>query len=166
MKTRNILASAAGASLVLAAFAIASSPVAAKNANLSGNNGCGPQVRNFNTLHIAHNEISGHNIQINMGAKNNSCQSGNAAITDVSGGANVDLHISEPKGAKEPAHIHRGGCANPGAVFKPLSDVVNGKSHTFIKGLTVAQIKKGKYSIVVHDQHNMSKYVACGDLSM
>lgn len=166
MKTRNILASAAGAGLVLAVLAIASSPVAAKNANVSGNNGCGTQIRNFNALHIAHNEISGHSIHINMGAKKNSCQSGNAAITDVKGGANVDVHISEPKGAKEPAHIHKGGCSNPGAVFEPLSDVVNGTSHTHVNGLTVAKIKSGKYSIVVHDQHNMKKYVACGDLVM
>jgi hypothetical protein len=102
-----------------------------------------------------------------MGQQNNSGQAGNASVTDVKGGVDVAIHLkSEPKGASEPAHIHRGTCTklNP-SPWKPLNPVVNGQSMTRLDGVTVAQIKKGKYAINVHKSANdLKTYVSCGDL--
>jgi hypothetical protein len=136
----------------------------------SNNNGSAGQVQQVNPAHVAHNEMSGHNMQINMGAQNKSGQAGSAGVVDAKGGG-VDVTIKlqkEPKGASEPAHIHPGTCAklNP-APFKPLTPVVNGKSFTHVPGITVAQLKKGKYAINVHKSANdLKTYVSCGDLTL
>jgi hypothetical protein len=130
----------------------------------------GPQqVRQLNPMHVAHNAIAGHSLQINMGQQSHSGQTGNASVTDVKGGANVAIHLkSEPKGASEPAHIHKGTCAHlDPAPWKPLHPVVNGQSMTYVAGLTVAELKKGKYAINVHKSANdLKTYVSCGDLTL
>ena len=112
---------------------------AGNNPKSNGNAGS-QQVKQMNPLHVAHNAIAGHSLQINMGQQNNSGQAGNASVVDVKGGANVAVHIkSEPKGASEPAHIHKGSCAKLDPVpWKPLNPVVNGTSMTHIAGLSVA----------------------------
>jgi hypothetical protein len=133
-------------------------------------NGSAGQVQQVNPAHVAHNEMSGHSLQINMGAQNQSGQAGSAGVADAKGGG-VDVTIKlqkEPKGASEPAHIHPGTCTklNP-APFKPLNPVVNGKSFTHVAGVTVAQLKKGKYAINVHKSANdLKTYVSCGDLTL
>jgi hypothetical protein len=140
---------------------------AGNNPGQNGGNKGSQQVKQMNPLHVAHNEIAGHSLQINMGQQNNSGQAGNASVTDVKGGVDVAIHLkSEPKGASEPAHIHRGTCTklNP-SPWKPLNPVVNGQSMTRLDGVTVAQIKKGKYAINVHKSANdLKTYVSCGDL--
>jgi hypothetical protein len=140
---------------------------AGNNAGTGGGNKGSQQVKQMNPLHVAHNEMAGHSLQINMGQQNNSGQAGNASVTDAKGGANVTINLEkEPKGASEPAHIHQGTCAKlDPAPWKPLTSVVDGKSFTHIPGLTVAQIKKGKYAINVHKSANdLKTYVSCGDL--
>lgn len=127
------------------------------------------QVKQLNPLHVAHNEIAGHSLQINMGQQSNSGQAGNASVTDVKGGVNVAIHIkSEPKGASEPAHIHKGTCKKlDPAPWKPLNPVVNGNSMTHVVGVTVADLKKGKYAINVHKSPtDLKTYVSCGDLTL
>jgi hypothetical protein len=137
--------------------------------NQGGGNGNAGQVKQVNPLHVAHNAMAGHSLQINMGAQNNSGETGNASVTDVKGGANVTINVkSEPKGLSQPAHIHQGTCAklNP-APWKPLTSVVDGKSFTHVPGLTVAELKKGKYAINVHKSANdLKTYVSCGDLTV
>ncbi|HKU68370.1 MAG TPA: hypothetical protein VJP85_11395 [Candidatus Baltobacteraceae bacterium] len=141
----------------------------AGNNEYGGGNKGSQQVKQLNPLHVAHNAIAGHSLQINMGQQNNSGEAGNAGVTDVKGGANVTINISsEPKGASQPAHIHRGTCAKLDPVpWKALTAVVNGKSFTHIAGLTVADLKKGKYAINVHKSANdLKTYVSCGDLAL
>src|SRR5579884_2387685 len=142
---------------------------AGNNAGTNGGNKGSQQVKQMNPLHVAHNEIAGHSLQINMGQQNNSGQAGNASVTDVKGGANVTINLkSEPKGASEPAHIHQGTCTklNP-APWKPLNSVVNGTSVTTLSGVTIAQLKKGHYAINVHKSAtDLKTYVSCGDLTM
>lgn len=173
MKVSNVVS--ATAALGLAALLTAcgggggnNNQNAGNNAASGGGNKGSQQVKQMNPLHVAHNEMAGHSLQINMGQQNNSGQAGSASVTDAKGGgANVTIEIkSEPKGASEPAHIHQGTCTklNP-APWKPLTPVVNGKSFTHIPGLTVAEIKKGKYAINVHKSANdLKTYVSCGDL--
>ena len=142
---------------------------AGNNPGSNGGNKGSQQVKQMNPLHVAHNAMAGASLQINMGQQNNSGQAGNASVVDSKGGVNVAIHIkSEPKGGSEPAHIHQGSCTkwNP-APWKPLNPVVNGTSMTHLPGVTVAQIKKGKYAINVHKSANdLKTYVSCGDLTL
>ena len=126
-----------------------------------------PAVAQTNAMNRMHNAMSAHKLNVVLGQQNNSGQKGSATITDVSGGVSVQIALSgEPAGATEPAHIHLGSCAklNP-APYKPLSSVVGGKSTTVVHGITVADIKKGRYAINVHKSAaQLTHYVACGDL--
>jgi hypothetical protein len=149
-------------------LAVALSACGGGGQNGSNKGGGSQPVQQVNPAHVAHNAMSGKNLQINMGQQNKSGQSGSAGVVDAKGGG-VDVTIkllNEPKGASEPAHIHQGTCAklNP-APWKPLTSVVDGKSFTHVPGVTVAQIKKGKYAINVHKSANdLKTYVSCGDL--
>jgi hypothetical protein len=120
-----------------------------------------------NTMNHVDNAMSAHSMTINLGAQNNSKQDGQAFLNDTPDGLKVKVQVkNEPAGASEPAHIHQGTCAklNP-APWKPLSNVVGGVSVTTIKGLTLAQLKKGTYAINVHESAaNLAHYVSCGDL--
>jgi hypothetical protein len=120
-----------------------------------------------NTMNHVDNAMSGHSMTINLGAQNGSKQDGQAFLNDTPNGLKVKVQLkNEPSGASEPAHIHEGTCAklNP-APWKPLSNVVGGVSTTTIKGLTLAEVKKAKYAINVHQSAaNLGHYVSCGDL--
>ncbi len=120
-----------------------------------------------NTMNHVNNAMSAHAMTINLGAQNGSKQDGQAFLNDTSAGLKVKLQLkNEPAGASEPAHIHEGTCAklNP-APWKGLSNVVNGVSVTTIKGVTIGQLKTGKYAINVHQSAaNLTHYVSCGDI--
>ena len=83
-----------------------------------------------------------------MGEQNGSKQNGTATVKAIANGLWVKVSVfNEPKGACEPAHIHMGTCTklNP-APWKVLSNVVNGTSITTVKGVSVADMKKGHYA--------------------
>ena len=126
-----------------------------------------PALATPNTMHSMHNAMAKTTLNLNMGEQNNSKQNGTASVKAVSGGVLVTVSVmNEPANAVEPAHIHMGTCAklNP-APWKPLSNVVNGKSTTTVSGVTIAQLKKGHYAINVHESAaNISHYVSCGDI--
>ena len=174
MKHSNVVCAAAALGLAVALAACGggggnNNQNAGNNPGSNGGNKGSQQVKQMNPLHVAHNEIAGHSLQINMGQQNKSGQAGNASVTDVKGGVNVAIHIkSEPKGASEPAHIHKGTCSKlDPAPWKPLKPVVNGESFTHLAGVTVADIKKAKYAINVHKSANdLKTYVSCGDLAL
>ncbi len=173
MKTRTGAAILAfGAALALAACGGGggnNNQNAGNNPGANGGNKGSQQVKQMNPLHVAHNEMAGHSLQINMGQQNNSGEAGNAAVVDENGGVNVTIHIkSEPKGASQPAHIHKGTCTKlDPAPWKPLTPVIDGKSMTHLKGISVAELKKGKYAINVHKSANdLKTYVSCGDLTL
>ncbi len=126
-----------------------------------------PAVAATNTMNHVNNAMSPHAMTINLGAQNGSKQEGQAFLNDTAAGLKVTVQLkNEPPHASEPAHIHQGTCAklNP-APWKPLSNVVAGVSVTTIKGLTIADLKKAKYAINVHESAaNLVHYVSCGDL--
>lgn len=126
-----------------------------------------PALSQTNTMNSMHNAMSANTLNIVLGEQNKSGQTGSATVTNVPGGVKVEISLKgEVSGATEPAHIHQGSCAklNP-APYKPLSSVINGKSTTVVNGMTVAQIKKGRYAINVHKSASqITHYVACGDL--
>ena len=119
-----------------------------------------------NAMHQMHNAMSKTNLNINMGALNGSNENGTASVRDVPGGAEVTVSVyNEPKGASQPAHIHQGRCPNVQAKpWRPLRNIVNGRSVTMVKGISAMQLKSGQYAINVHDQAKLSRYLACGNL--
>ncbi len=126
-----------------------------------------PALATPNAMHNMHNAMAKTTLNINMGEQNGSKQNGTASIKAVSGGVQVVVSVmNEPASASEPAHIHEGTCAklNP-APWKPLSNVVAGKSTTTLHGVTIDQLKKAHYAINVHESaSNLKKYVSCGDI--
>ncbi|MFN2448535.1 MAG: hypothetical protein ABR508_01905 [Candidatus Baltobacteraceae bacterium] len=165
MNTRTLAPAllAAGMALVLAACGSGSS----NQTNTGNTQTTGSHMKQINPLHKAHNEMTGKVLNVNMGAMNSSKQDGSASVGTTGNGLSVVVKVfNEPKGGSEPAHIHRGTCKNLDPVpWKPLAAVVNGASTTHVAGVTLDQIKKGHYAINVHDQHNLKRYVSCGDLS-
>ncbi len=164
MKSRTVLGLCATAA---AAFALTACGGGGKTSNGNNKTTTGTRVKEMNPMHAAHNAISGHLLNVNMGAMNGSKQDGAASMGDEKNGVRVLIHLyNEPSGASEPAHIHQGSCKklNP-APWKPLKNVVNGTSNTFVSGVTIGEIKKGTYAINVHKSANdLKTYVSCGDL--
>lgn len=156
------------AAALVAAFALtACGGGSSANTNTGNTETSGTQVKQLNPLHQAHNAMSGKTLNINMGAMNGSKQDGSASVTDKGNGVEVLVKLNnEPKGASQPAHIHEGTCKNINpAPWKPLKNVVDGKSTTMVAGVTVAELKKEKYAINVHKSANdLKTYVSCGDL--
>ena len=126
-----------------------------------------PAFATTNSKLNAQNMHSNTALNINMGAQNGSKQDGMASVKDVAGGVKVEIALKNtPSGSSEPAHIHKGTCAKlDPAPWKPLSNVVGGKSDSTVQGLTVADLKKSHYAINVHKSAaDIKTYVSCGDL--
>ena len=111
-------------------------------------------------------QVGPHARNIAIGQQNGAGQTGTASLKQVGNDMQVSISLKHaPKGA-EPAHIHKGTCANldPAPAY-PLKDVVNGKSVTTVHNLTWAMLMKGHYAINVHKSAaDLKTYVACGDL--
>jgi hypothetical protein len=103
-----------------------------------------------------------------LSAQNDSNQNGTATITDMGGKAiMVSINLSNGTAEPQPAHIHKGTCANldPNPAY-PLSSVVNGKSETEV-AVSMDELSKGEYAINIHKSATeASVYVACGDLKV
>ncbi len=103
---------------------------------------------------------------VTMTAMNGSGEDGTATITQK-GDADVTVSVTLKNGTAEaqPAHIHKGSCANlnPTPAF-PLTNVVNGKSEGDVM-VSVAELNKGGYAINVHKSaSDIATYVSCGDI--
>ncbi|HLL53131.1 MAG TPA: CHRD domain-containing protein [Myxococcaceae bacterium] len=106
---------------------------------------------------------------VNMAASAGGSQPGTATLTDDGmGKVTVQLNIASASDAalQQPAHIHTGTCAAPGDVYKPLTNVVAGKSTTQVTA-DFAEFKRnpGKYIINVHKSAaEANQYVSCGTI--
>jgi hypothetical protein len=75
------------------------------------------------------------------------------------------LTQSEPGGAVQPAHIHKGKCGSNGPFVITLQDVVNGKSATTIPLMKWASVSRGGYYINIHrSARDLAKIVSCGNI--
>ena len=106
-------------------------------------------------------------MNVTLNTQNNSGQAGTATITKKSD-ADIMVSITLSNGTSEPqpAHIHKGTCANldPKPAY-PLTNVVNGKSETEVM-VNMADLEKGQYAINIHKSAaEVGTYVACGDLA-
>lgn len=86
----------------------------------------------------------GQNIgTITMNEQNGSSESGSATLSEVNGQLTVMIVLSNGTAAPQPAHIHKGTCANldPKPLI-PLNSVVNGTSQTTVS-FTLADFMSG-----------------------
>jgi hypothetical protein len=106
-----------------------------------------------------------NSVQVTLTEQNGSGQNGVAMLTEQDGRLMVTIDISGGTEAPQPAHIHRGTCANldPAPAY-PLSNVINGKSETTLE-VGMAALQGGQFAINVHKSAaEANVYVACGDI--
>jgi len=112
--------------------------------------------------------MQGDTYTVTMNVQNDSGQSGTAMISDMGNGmVHVVLDLT-PAGTTDPqpAHIHKGTCANldPNPAY-PLSNVVEGKSVTDVEA-DFAELVASPYAINVHKSAaEVPVYVSCGDIT-
>jgi hypothetical protein len=107
-----------------------------------------------------------NSVTVTMNALNGSNETGTATITDMGGGQiQVVVNLSNGTSTPQPAHIHKGTCANlnPAPLY-PLSNVVDGKSTTTV-ATTLQNLESGSYAVNVHKSAaEVTTYVSCGDI--
>lgn len=104
---------------------------------------------------------------VTMKEQNASGQNGTATVKQSSTGWVVSIDISGGTTEPQPAHIHKGTCANlDPAPAAPLTSVVNGKSETTIASSDFTMAPGQAYAINVHKSAaEASVYVSCGDIT-
>jgi hypothetical protein len=111
----------------------------------------------------------GDSLTVNLRPQNQSGESGTATLTADGDRTMVVINL-ESKSAKpateaQPAHIHRGTCADLNVVpALPLEDVRAGESTTTVNA-KLDVLREDGYAINVHKSAQQSEiYVACGDI--
>ena len=103
---------------------------------------------------------------VSLGEQNGSTQSGEATLTRVDDSTtHVVLSIGGGGSTPQPAHIHKGSCAqlDPTPEY-PLEDVVDGESSTHVN-VSLDELRDGEFAINVHKSAAaLQTYVACGDI--
>jgi hypothetical protein len=110
--------------------------------------------------------MTGMSHTFKISAQNGSGENGTAKLTQHGNALLVKLAITGGSGP-QPAHIHKGTCANldPKPTY-PLETITGGTSTTTLKGVKLSQLMSGTYAINVHKSTtDLKDYVACGDLS-
>ncbi|HKP51698.1 MAG TPA: BMP family ABC transporter substrate-binding protein [Chloroflexia bacterium] len=104
---------------------------------------------------------------VTMKEQNASGQNGTATVKQSSTGWVVTIDISGGTTEPQPAHIHKGTCANlDPAPAVALTAVVNGKSETTISTSDFTMAPGQAYAINVHKSAaEASVYVSCGDIT-
>ncbi|GEM_PF-3554380 len=105
---------------------------------------------------------------VNLVSQNNSGESGVATLVALEGGkTKVTLNLTNaPANIAQPAHIHRGSCANLGEVLFPLTPPVNGQSETTLDvALAEGILNRLPLAVNVHkSESEINIYYACGDI--
>jgi hypothetical protein len=127
----------------------------------------GRPVSQVNVLHRVHNAMSQDALTVNMGALGRSRQWGSASMGDDKHGMKVEIQLDNaPHGAAEPAYIAHSGCTPPARDrWRRLQPVVNGKSASFVPGVDIGRIKKGRYAVVVLGPRS-GQPVSCGNFQI
>jgi len=102
-----------------------------------------------------------------MKAQNGSGEHGTATVTQVGAGVKVVVSLKgAPETTAQPTHIHLGTCSKLNKAPKyPLTNTVDGRSTTVVKGVTLAQLLAGHYAVNVHKSATaIGTYVSCGNI--
>lgn len=105
-------------------------------------------------------------ITISLAEQSDSGQTGTVLFQDYGANKTRITITMTGKISKEeqPAHIHLGSCPNPGDIFAPLNNVVNGKSDTIV-GYHITSLFVSPMAINVHKSMTEANiYMACGNL--
>ena len=110
---------------------------------------------------------AGKVVRLTLIDENGSGEDGSAQLTDMGDGTTkVELIMQNaPEGAVQPAHIHKGSCANldPAPAY-PLNSVTEGKSTTTVP-VKLDDLLATKYAINVHKSAaEATVYISCGNL--
>jgi hypothetical protein len=121
----------------------------------------------FGVAPLRQTAAAGKVVRITLIDENGSGEDGSAQLTDQ--GDNTTkvelLMLNAPEGAVQPAHIHKGSCANldPNPAY-PLNNITDGKSTTVVN-VSLTELTSEKYAINVHKSAaEISVYVSCGNL--
>jgi hypothetical protein len=103
---------------------------------------------------------------VSLGEQNGSMQTGEATLTAVDDSTtHVVVSIRSGGETPQPAHIHKGSCAELDPQPEhPLEDVVDGESSTHLN-VSLDELRAGEFAINVHKSaEELQTYVACGDI--
>jgi hypothetical protein len=106
---------------------------------------------------------------IAMTALNGSGEDGTATITQTAEGLSVVISLKNaPKDVPQPTHIHAGNCGNINAAPEyPLSNTVNGKGSSIVKGVKLSDLMSGKFAVNVHKSaDDLPTYFSCGNINV
>jgi hypothetical protein len=104
-------------------------------------------------------------VTVTLKAQNGSGEDGTATLTQQGSDLVVTISVANGTSTPQPAHIHTGTCANLGGVKYPLTNVVNGKSTTTVKGLQLSSIQTGGFAINIHKSAaDLATYTSCGGI--
>lgn len=109
---------------------------------------------------------SGEDTVVTLAEQNGSGESGTATLTATDDGkTRVVVEIADPPWPSQPAHIHRGSCAelDPAPLYG-LLNVMDGRSETVVDA-PLSELTAGGLALNVHQSDEMlDHYVACGNL--
>src|SRR5579863_3262572 len=75
-------------------------------------------------------------------------EAGTAVFSQASDGVHVVMSLAgAPSGVDQPAHIHIGTCTKNVATQWVLHNLINGKSVSTLRGITLAELTSGKYVV-------------------
>jgi hypothetical protein len=149
--------------LLSAAFAVAASlcAIGFAGAQSSGDKmgSMGSSMKSMSGMGMTHT--------FKLHAQNGSGESGTATLDQSGSSLIVKLSLTGGSG-DQPAHIHKGTCANLDPKPKyPLTTVSDGKSETTLKTVKLSTLTSGTYAINVHKSTtDLKDYVACGNLKV
>jgi hypothetical protein len=111
-------------------------------------------------------QAQGQSVRLDMDSQSESGITGTATLTEVGNNRiRIEIRANNSGAGPQPAHIHRGTCAqlDPTPLFS-LSPVANGASTTEIDG-TFQVLGSGQHAIHMHrSQEELAIYVACADI--
>jgi hypothetical protein len=110
-------------------------------------------------------ESGSDEVVVDLEEQNGSGESGTATLTTDGEKTKVAIALDNPSTAPQPAHIHKGSCAelDPTPAYG-LENVVGGKSTTTVDR-PLDELRDGDYAINVHKSaEKLDVYVACGDV--
>jgi hypothetical protein len=102
---------------------------------------------------------------VDLSAQNGSHESGTATLTAEGDKTKVVISLDHAPMSAQPAHIHKGSCADldPNPAYG-LENVVDGKSTTEVDE-PLDELRNEDYAINVHKSvAELKTYVACGDI--
>jgi hypothetical protein len=110
-------------------------------------------------------ESGSDEVKVDLVEQNGSGQSGAVVLTADGEKTTVAITLDGPSAAPQPAHIHKGSCADLDPTpAHGLENVVDGKSTTVVDE-PLEELRAEDYAVNVHKSAmEVNVYVACGDI--